>query len=65
MKLRRKKREEKGITIVGLIILLAIIAFIVVIMSWAFGLSKTVQEKTKRHETIDFMQSNSSFSIKY
>lgn len=52
MKLNKKTREEKGITLVGLIILLAIIAFLVVIMKWAIGFSSVVKEKTKQHETI-------------
>lgn len=65
MKLKIKTREEKGITLVGLIILIAIIAFIVVMMRWAFGLSETVKEKTKKHEMIDIVQDKTSFSIKY
>lgn len=65
MKFKIKTREEKGITIVGLVILVAIIAVIVVIMKWAFGLSETVKEKTKRHETIDFMKAATSGNVKY
>lgn len=65
MMLKTKTRDEKGITLVGLIILIAIIAFIVVMMRWAFGLSETVKEKTKKHEMIDLVQDKTSFSIKY
>ena len=57
--MKLKTRDEKGITIVGLIIMIAIIAVIVVIMKWALGLSETVKEKTKKHETIDLLKISS------
>lgn len=60
-----KTRDEKGITLVGLIILIAIIAIFIVIMRWAYGLSEVVNERTKSQKTIDFMDTASSGTVKY
>lgn len=60
MKVKNKTRDEKGITLVGLIIIIAIFVVIVVIMRWAFGLSEVIKEKTRNHETMDFRQISSS-----
>jgi Tfp pilus assembly protein PilE len=63
--MKPKTREEKGITLVGLIIIIAIIAVFIIIIRWAYGLSEIVNERTKRHQTIDFMDATSSGTVKY
>ena len=65
MKAKIKTRDEKGITLVGLIILIAIVVFIVIIMRWAVGLSEVVNQKTKRHQEFDIFQETTSESVKY
>lgn len=64
MKLKLKTKDEKGITLVGLVIIAAIIVFVVIIMKWAISFSDVVKEKTKKHETIDLLQMASYSSVK-
>lgn len=54
--MKLKTKDEKGITIVGLVIIAALIVFVVIIMKWAIGFSEVVKEKTKKHETIDLLK---------
>ena len=63
--MKLKTRDEKGITLVGLIILIAIIAIVIVLIRWAYGLSQVVNERTKRQQVVDFMDVTSSGTVKY
>ena len=63
MKEKLKFANEKGITLVGLIILIAIIVFVIIIMRWAYGLSQTVKEKTKKYDAMEFLETTTSSSI--
>ena len=51
----KKKNEKGGISLIGIVILLAIIAFATVIIYWAYGLSEVVNERAKEQEKLDYM----------
>ena len=49
-------KEKTGVSLVGLIILIAIIATFVIIIRWAVGLSNIVNERTKQNRSVDVVQ---------
>ena len=60
-----KIKNEKGITIVGLVIIIAIIAALIIVMQWAVSFSDVVRERTKQQDSVDLMESAKSGNIKY